>query len=351
MSSIYINIPDSINLNFKKKIEFAILKEIDLRNDELKENLLQSIYIKSSKKDYLSPIFLEDLIFILNSYYSLDNKIEISLELDFEKIKSQNLLRISKTKVNRLSFRTYSSLYKNLINEKSNNYFFEKLSLVSNFFQNFSIDLMFGIPNFSNETLDKLLYKINENNLSHITLEEYNGLNNVACKGKSFNKNLIIDQYNLYCEKLIEYGFEQYEYLNFSKNGNYSKQNLNYWKRRPYLGFGPSACSYFNELRSVNCSDPSEYMIQINKSKKPLKSEWLSEKDVYNETIMTGLSISEGLSSLEIKKKFKSFDSYFQGKLKKHVGLGNLYLEKKFIKVNQEQRYFTDQIAADFFKI
>ena len=92
-------------------------------------------------------------------------------------------------------------------------------------------------------------------------------------------------------------------------------------------------------------------MIQINKSKKPLNSECLSEKDIYNETIMTGFSISKGLSSSEIKKKFKSFDSYFQGKLKKHVGLGNLYLEKKFIKVNQEQRYFTDQIAADFFKI
>ena len=352
MSSIYINIPDSIDLNFKKKIEFAILKEINLRNAELKENLLQSIYIKSSKNDYLSPIFLEALISSLSSYYSFDNKIEISLELDFEKIKSQNLLEISKTKVNRVSFRTYSSLYKNLINVKSNNCFFEKLSLVSNFFQNFSIDLIFGIPNFSNVTLDKLLYKLSEINLSHITLEEYNNvLNNVACNGKSFNKKLVIDQYNLYCEKLTEFGFEQYEYLNFSKNGNYSKQNLNYWKRRPYLGFGPSACSYFNELRRVNCSDPSEYMIQINKSKKPLNSECLSEKDVYNETIMTGLSISEGLSSLEIKKKFKSFDSYFQGKLKKHVGLGNLYLEKKFIKVNQEKRYFTDQIAADFFKI
>ena len=352
MSSVYINIPNSIDLNFKRKIEFAILKEINLRHDELQEDLLQSIYIKSLDNEHLSPIFLKDLIFRLNSYYSFDNKIEITLELDFETIKNQNLLEISKTKVNRLSFRTYSSLYKNLINEKSNNYFFEKLSLAPKFFRNFSIDLIFGVPNLSNETLDKLLDKINENEPAHITLEEYNnGLNNVTYKGKYFNKNLVLDQYNLYCEKLLEYGFEQYEYLNFSKNGNYSKQNLNYWNRRPYLGFGPSACSYFNESRSVNYSDSSEYIIQINKSKKPLKIEWLSEKDVYNETIMTGFSISEGLSSSEIRKKFKSFDSFFQRKLKKHIGLGNLYLEKKFIKVNQQNKYFTDLIASDFFKI
>ena len=338
-------------MNFRRKIEFAILKEINLRNDELKENLLQSIYIKSSKNGHLSPIFLEALISRLNKFYSFDNKIEITLELDFEKIKSQNLLKISKTKVNRLSFRTYSLLCKNLINKKSNNIFFEKLSLASKFFGNFSIDLIFGIPNLSNETLNKLLDKINENDLAHITLEEYNNGLNTTYKGKYFKKNLVIDQYNLYCEKLLEYGFEQYEYLNFSKNGNYSKQNLNYWNRIPYLGFGPSACSYFNESRSVNCSESSEYMIQINKSKKPLKNERLSEKDVYNETIMTGLSMSEGLFSSEIRKKFKSFDSFFQRKLKKHICLGNLYLEKKFIKVNQQNKYYTDQIASDFFKI
>ena len=117
------------------------------------------------------------------------------------------------------------------------------------------------------------------------------------------------------------------------------------------MGLGPSACSYFKELRCKNFSDISKYLIEINKSKKPLKSERLSEKDIYNETIMTGLSISKGLSLLEIKKKFKSFDSYFQRKVKKHLGLGNLYLEKNFIKVNQENKYFTDQIASDFFKI
>ena len=40
-----------------------------------------------------------------------------------------------------------------------------------------------------------------------------------------------------------------------------------------------------------------------------------------------------------------------QGKVKKHLELGNLYLEKNFIKVNQEHKYFTNEIASDFFKI
>ena len=352
MSSIYINFPDVFDLNLKKKIESAILKETDLRYNQLDEKVLQSIYIKSPNNNLLSSNFLKSLISRLNNYFFFDNKLEITLELDIKTIKIKNLQEISKTKVNRLSCRTYSLFYNNFSHEKLDNLFFENINLISKFFKNYSIDLIFGVPNFSNETLDKFLNKINKNGINHITLEEFNyRLNNVSYIEKSFNKNSAINQYNFCCEKFFEYGLEQYEYLNFSRNGYYSKQNLNYWNRKPYLGFGPSACSFFKESRSVNCSDPSDYLLELNKFQTPLYSEHLSKKDIYNETIMTGLSISKGLSLTEMEKKFKSFDSYFQGKVKKHLELGNLYLEKNFIKVNQEHKYFTNEIASDFFKI
>ena len=352
MSSIYINYPDVFDSNFRGKIESAILTEIDMRFNEIEEKLVESIYIKSPNNNLLSSNCLETLISRLNNYFFLSNKLEITLELDIQSIKIKNLERISKTKVNRLSCRTSSLFYNNFSSDKLYNRFFKNIDLMSNFYKNFSIDLIFGIPNLSNDSLEKFLNKLNKNVISHVTLEEYNYRpNSVPYRDKYFNKNLIVDQYNFFCEKLFEYGFEQYEYLNFSRNGKYSKQNLNYWNRRPYLGLGPSASSFFNETRSVNFSDTSDYLLEINKSQKPLYSEYLSEKDIYNETIMTGLSISKGLSLLVIRKKFKSLDPYFQGKVKKHLELGNLYLEKNFIKVNQEHKYFTNEIASDFFKI
>ena len=351
MSAIYVNIPDVLDLNIKRKIESAILKEIDLRYNELKENLVKSIYIKSPKNYLLSSKFLDSLISRLNNYFSFDNELEITLELDIQNIEIENLQRIRKTKVNRISCRTYSFFYDNFSGKISYNSFFENIRIIPNFFKNYSIDLIFGVPNLSDLTLDNLLNKINKNSISHITLEEYNHrLDDISYKKKPFNKNLVIDQYNFCCEKLIEYGFEQYEYLNFSRNGNYSKQNLNYWNRIPYIGFGPSACSFFKESRRINICDPSDYLSVINKFQKPLNIEYLSVKDIYNETIMTGLSISKGLSLEEIKKKFKCFDSYFHGKVKKHVRLENIYLEKNFIKVYQKHKYSTDEIASDFFK-
>ena len=351
MSSIFVNIPDVLELDLKKKIESAILKETDLRYRELKENLVQSIYIKSPKNDLLSSKFLESLIARLDNYFFFDNELEITLELDIQSLEKEYLQKIGKTKVNRLSCRTYSLFYNNFPSKISYNSFFEKIRVISNFYKNYSIDLVFGIPNLSNETLDIFLNKLNKNEINHITLEEYNyRQNNIPYKEKSFDKNLVIDQYNFCCDKLFEYGFEQYEYLNFSRNGNYSKQNLNYWNRKPYLGFGPSSASFYKESRSVNRSAPSDYLLEINKYQKPLNCEHLTEKDIYNETIMTELSTSKGLSLIEIRKKFKVFDSYFQGKVRKHLGLGNLYLENNFIKINQENKYFTNEIASDFFK-
>ena len=195
MSSIYIHIPDVFDLNLKRKIESAILTEIDLRHNELNEKLIQSIYIKSPKKKLLSSNFLESLISRLKNYFFFNNELEITLELDIENIKIKNLQKICKTKVNRLSCRTYSLFFNNFSDKKLNNLFFKKINLISTFYKSYSIDLIFGIPNLSNETLNIFLNKLNKNEINHITLEEFNyRQNNVSYKEKSFDKNLVIDR-------------------------------------------------------------------------------------------------------------------------------------------------------------
>ena len=75
MSSIYINFPDVFDLNLKRKIESAILKETDLRYNQLDEKVLQSIYIKSPNNNLLSSNFLKSLISRLNNYFFFDNKL------------------------------------------------------------------------------------------------------------------------------------------------------------------------------------------------------------------------------------------------------------------------------------
>ena len=113
MSSIYINIPDVFDYYLKGKIESAILTEIDLRHNELNEKLLESIYIKSYQNYLLSSTFLEFLISRLSNFFLFDDELEITLEIDINSITIKNLQEISKTKVNRLSCKTYSLFYNN----------------------------------------------------------------------------------------------------------------------------------------------------------------------------------------------------------------------------------------------
>ena len=73
MPSVYVNFPDVFDLNLRGKIGLAILKEIDLRFDEIEEKFVESIYIKSPKNNILSFNFLESLISKLNNYFLVIN--------------------------------------------------------------------------------------------------------------------------------------------------------------------------------------------------------------------------------------------------------------------------------------
>jgi oxygen-independent coproporphyrinogen-3 oxidase len=50
-------------------------------------------------------------------------------------------------------------------------------------------------------------------------------------------------------------GYEHYEIANFCLEGRRSRHNLKYWTDQPYLGFGPSAHSYFEGRRTSSPRD------------------------------------------------------------------------------------------------
>ncbi|MBQ4313480.1 MAG: radical SAM family heme chaperone HemW, partial [Clostridia bacterium] len=55
--------------------------------------------------------------------------------------------------------------------------------------------------------------------------------------------------YTLTCEHLEQHGYRQYEISNFALEGFESRHNLKYWDCGEYLGFGPSAHSFFGGRR------------------------------------------------------------------------------------------------------
>lgn len=146
-------------------------------------------------------------------------------------------------------------------------------------------------------------------------------------------------------------GFDHYEISNFANKGKYAVHNTNYWKGEKYLGIGPSAHSFDGKKRSWNIANNALYTASILDGKTlPKEEEILSQKDVFNEYIMTSLRTMWGC---DLKKVEHEFDFNFQAHLheKSQTWIKNemiQVLENNLI-LTKKGKLFADKIASELF--
>jgi oxygen-independent coproporphyrinogen-3 oxidase len=109
---------------------------------------------------------------------------------------------------------------------------------------------------------------------------------------------------------LEDHGFEHYEISNYARPGYRSAHNLNYWRHGSYLGFGPSAHSFWNgsgdgqarrwwNVRSVN-----RYNSLVASGQTAVESEELLTTDLLvTERLFLGLR-SDGVNVREFRREF-----------------------------------------------
>lgn len=125
----------------------------------------------------------------------------------------------------------------------------------SNVFQNVSVDLIFGIPNQTSAQLIEDLQACSRRGVPHISLynltyEPKTPIGRRAQRGvlSPLPEKLQEKQYLESQKFLGQNGYEQYEVSNWSKDGKTCQHNLNYWRQKNYLGIGPGAHSYLDNL-------------------------------------------------------------------------------------------------------
>jgi len=100
-------------------------------------------------------------------------------------------------------------------------------------------------------------------------------------------------------------GIMQYEISNFAKDGYECKHNLKYWNQEEYLGFGPSAHSFLDNIRFSNPSDISLYCDNAEQNLfNRTTQEILDEDALIFEYIMLKLRLTDGLDTNKFKEKF-----------------------------------------------
>ena len=171
-------------------------------------------------------------------------------------------------------------------------------------------------------------------------------------KTKGPDENNSADQFKILMEMAEENGFDQYEISNFCRNEKYSKHNSSYWNGAHYIGFGPSAHSFNGISRQWNISNNNTYCKDLISGTPTFVKENLSEKELYNEYIMTSLRTKWGVNSDYILEKFGiAFENYFMNRINSHLTSNNLVKNDQVYTLTIEGKFFADQIAADLFYI
>lgn len=358
----YCNFHFSTNLKNQSVVLEGILKEIELRSNEMKSPI-ESIYFGGGSPSIIESNFIEKILNKIFKKYNVKKDLEITLELNPDDFSRDYLTEIKAIGVNRISLgvQSFDQFDMKLLNRNhSSTQSIKALDCISKLYDNFSIDLIYGIPYSSIEKWKnnlKIALKYNPPHLScySLTLETNTALQYKVNSGeiKLLDEKLVKKQYNYLVEKLEKKGYRNYEFSSFAIPGHYAINNSNYWNGKPYIGIGPSAHSYNGKsIRSWNISNNIKYVKAIMDNKLPLKKERLNKNDLYNEFIMTGLRKEEGVSLKKVRSLFGiRYKEYLKKQLNKHVSNNNIVFNGDLIKISKKARFLTDGLSSDLFLV
>ncbi len=169
-------------------------------------------------------------------------------------------------------------------------------------FSNITLDVMLGIPNQTEKSLNETLGFCVSLGVPHISaymlkLEENTHFYKNQHKYNFPDDDLTADLYLQMCETLDSNGIMQYEISNFAKNGFGSKHNLKYWHCEEYLGLGPSAHSFLNGKRFYFDRDFDKFMNGCSPIQDGLGGD-------FTEYAMLNLRLCEGLQNQKVLERF-----------------------------------------------
>ncbi len=188
-------------------------------------------------------------------------------------------------------------------------------------FENIGADLMYGIHPDSRPALEKTLKTAAAMPLTHLscymlTIEPGTFLYEIRKQmpGRFADSATKVDLLVQVSDFLQDQGFFHYEVSNFARGIQYcSRHNQGYWNANPYLGFGPSAHSFFptdEQVRFWNVKNLAQYIALVRKGLFPVEeTEHLNLEQQMTERIMLGLRTDRGI---DLERFYQDFGRGYQ---------------------------------------
>ncbi|MBO5715908.1 MAG: coproporphyrinogen III oxidase family protein [Clostridia bacterium] len=354
----------------------ALLKEIEARGT--KEYLVDTIYFGGGTPSLLSSKQIGRILSALRENFVVCEDVEITLECnpmiskrdveeavpygdgldlrDVEDVAPYGVegyfAQLRRIGVNRLSIGIQSAIDSELkligrrhtFEEAKRTFFAARESG----FENISVDLMFGIPSQTMESLEISLRQFISLGAEHISiyslqLEEGTPLYRLQDRYIIPDDDVVASMYENVVSLMKEAGYSHYEISNFAKEDRESRHNSKYWRLDEYLGLGVAAHSDFGGKRLENTKDMAKYL-----SGECVENELvIGESEREFEFLMLGLRTSEGISKSEFLHRFGiDFDVKYGEKVKKLEKMGYFWQNDDRIALNERGFEVSNMILA-----
>ena len=304
------------NNSLTDKFLSSLKTEIQLRAEDPRfHEPVETIFFGGGTPSLLSPTEIENILNLLASCFTIQTNPEITLETNPGTVDQQKLKAFHSAGINRISI-GIQSFYDDDLK------FLTRIHTASEAKQcvldayaaglkNISLDLIFSLPHQSVQRWRSNLEQAIELQPTHIScysliVEPETPLFQMVQSKQVTLLDVDSDAelYETTMDILAAHGFEQYEVSNFSKPHFPCRHNINYWNHSNYLGFGPSAHSFWNNERWWNGATLPTYIEQLDKHIVPVSgNEHLTNAKLMEEAIFLGLR-SGGININKFQQRF-----------------------------------------------
>lgn len=339
----------------------AMIREMELRRDELTPPEIQTIYFGGGTPSLLTLPQLERILQAAHRIFSVESSAEVTLEANPDDLSDDRLSAWKSMGVNRLSigiqsFRDIDLQYMNRLHSAD-----EARRAVDRArhhgFHDLTLDLIYGTPTMNDEAWAENLDTLKQLELPHfsayaLTVEPRTALATLV-RSRSVRgpeEEQVAAQFHQLMQWAADNGYENYEISNFALPGRYSRHNTAYWNGVPYLGIGPSAHSYDGRSRSWNIRNNPGYVRSIQAGELPVEVETLTDANRFNEYVLTSLRTKWGLDKQKVSRDFGDcYTDHLLAKIESLRPQGWIMEMDERVVLTDSGKLFADHVASELF--
>ncbi len=355
----YVNALTKEITNYELRITNSSKDQRPKTKDQIE---VDTVYFGGGTPSLLAPKQLDRILDSIHEKFSVDEKSEITMEMNPATVTIETLKNYKSLGVNRASFgaQTFDDTeLKRLGRRHTAQDVRETIELLRNAkYENVSFDLIAGLPRQTLKDWERNLTEALNLNPEHISLylleiHEGTPLAEQIRSGRQPlpDEDLAGEMYLLMLEKLATQNYAQYEISNFSRTGFESKHNLKYWQFAPYFSFGVSAHSFDGEnLRWSNERDTFAYVKKIENGESPITEQIELDKSTRRaEYAFLRLRLNEGIDLGDYENKFGiDLTKEYAEDLARLTKAGLIEFADDHLKLTKKGKLYSNEVFAVF---